>query len=272
MPYEFEPHKLYRMPTHFGPSLGPRQGPGGRTFACVDNPKSTTVSVSFLSNSDQLSALLPPGFTLDGEPVVTVYATYMTEIEWLAGRGYNVVGVTIPVVYEGKETARGPFLTILWENLADPIITGREDIGYSKIYCEIPELRCFDGRINCLASWLGFSFLDLSVTDLNQDDSEMVSPVGDGILHYKYIPKTGEWDQADCAYAVITPAGGSRVRVLESWKGEGTIHWHRSRWEDLPTFYNVVNTFADLEVQQMSDASVTKTIGGRDLRDQRILG
>ena len=37
-----------------------------------------------------------------GEPVATVFASYMTEIEWLAGRGYNVLGVTIPVTFTGK--------------------------------------------------------------------------------------------------------------------------------------------------------------------------
>ena len=45
----------------------------------------------------------------------------MTEIEWLAGRGYNVLGVSFPVVFNGKEDrARGSLLTVLWENLVRP--------------------------------------------------------------------------------------------------------------------------------------------------------
>ncbi len=47
MPYEFEPGSMYRMPTHFGPSLGPRQGPGNRRYANADSPKKTIYSVSF---------------------------------------------------------------------------------------------------------------------------------------------------------------------------------------------------------------------------------
>ena len=77
MPYQFQPGRMYRMPTHFGPSLGPRQGEAGRKFANVDSPKVTARSVSFL--------------------------------------------------------------VVLWENLTDPILTGREELGFSKIYCEIPE-------------------------------------------------------------------------------------------------------------------------------------
>ena len=142
MSYTFQPNQMYRMPTHFGPATGPRRGPDGRKFLCEDNPKSTSIKVSFLSNAKQLEALLPPGFTLHGDPVVTVSATYMKEIEWLAGRGYNVLGVTIPASFNGQnDRAVGPFLTVLWENLADPIITGREELGFSKIYCELPEIR-----------------------------------------------------------------------------------------------------------------------------------
>ena len=92
MAYAFQRGKMYRMPTHFGPLMGPRQGPDGRRFECEDNPKNTSISVSFLSNAAQLEALLPDCFELGDRPIVTVYATYMKEIEWLAGRGYNIFG------------------------------------------------------------------------------------------------------------------------------------------------------------------------------------
>jgi predicted pyridoxine 5'-phosphate oxidase superfamily flavin-nucleotide-binding protein len=35
--------------------------------------------VHFLSDAQQLESMLPPGFELAGEPVVTVSLTYMTE-------------------------------------------------------------------------------------------------------------------------------------------------------------------------------------------------
>ena len=51
MPYRFQPGKMYRMPTHFGPSSGPRQGPDGRKFDCRDTPKSVTRAPSMQSAS-----------------------------------------------------------------------------------------------------------------------------------------------------------------------------------------------------------------------------
>ena len=44
---------------------------------------------------------------------------------------------------------------VLWENLTDPIITGREELGYPKIYGELPEPRHLNDTISCSASWLG---------------------------------------------------------------------------------------------------------------------
>ena len=49
------------------------------------------------------------------------------------------------------------------------------------------------------------------------------------------------------------------------------MSWNRARWEDLPTQYNIVNGIADLEVHRWLQATMTKTVGGKDLSDQRIL-
>ncbi len=272
MSYRFEPGRMYRMPTHFGPATGPRMGPDGRKFRCKDHPKSTSIRISFLSGRRQLERLLPPGFSLEGEPVVTVYASYMKEIEWLAGRGYNVLGVTIPAKFSGEnDQVVGPFLTVLWENLADPIITGREELGFSKIYCELPELSVMSDSATARASWLGFQFLEMSVLNLKPRQAPLNPPHVDGQLHYKYMPKTGEWGLSDTQYAVMTPTDGTNIRIQEDLVGDGAIKWNPARWEDLPTFYQVVNTFAELEVQEIISGNLTRSVGGKDLSDQRII-
>ena len=272
MSYTFEPNQMYRMPTHFGPATGPRRGPNGRKFLCEGNPRSISLRVSFLSNAKQLEALLPPGFTLNGDPIVTVNATYMKEIEWLAGRGYNVLGVTIPAKFNGQnDQVAGPFLTVLWENLADPIITGREELGFSKIYCELPEIRITGDSASASASWLGFNFLDINVENLKPRMEPATTGKVDGQLHYKYMPRTGEWGAADTQYAVITPAEGSNAVVQEDLVGDGLVSWNPARWEDLPTFYQVVNALADLEVKEYLGGGLIRSVGGKDLSDQRIL-
>ena len=277
--YVFIPGEMYRMPTHFGPRTGPRRGPDGIRFENKDAPKATSLSVRFLSKRDQLQALLPEGFRVNGEPVVSVTMTYISEIPWLAGRGYNTLGVSFPVVFEGKQDkAKGNFLLVLWENLTDPILTGREELGFSKIYAELPPPRVFKDETHVTASWLGFKFMDMKLTNLQQAETPRAGGgagsddgVLTGLMHYKYMPRTGEWGTADAAYAVITPSGNSNARTLELWRGDGEVKFHRARWEDMPTQYTIVNGFADLEVVEFRGATLSKRVGGKDLSDQRII-
>ena len=39
----------------------------------------------------------------------------------------------------------------------------------------------------------------------------------------------------------------------------------------MPTQYNIVNAFAALPIVEYRNASVTKSVGAKDLSDQRIL-
>ena len=277
MSYHFEPSEPYRMPTHFGPATGPRRGPDGRRFACQDTPKTTAISISFLSRAEQLSALLPPGFSLGAEPVVTVTASYMKEIEWLAGRGYNMLGVYIPAVFHGKTgPVAGSFLTVLWENLTEPIITGRDELGFSKIFADLPDPVIRDGRTHCSARWDGFTFLELSVRQLEplgagQPAANASLAKSAGTLHYKYIPRTGEPGRADAQYAVLTPLAVPNRVVKAIWRGEGKLNFRRARWEDMPTQYMIVNALESLEIVEYRGATVAHTVGGKDLSDQQIL-
>ena len=80
MPYKFQPGMIYRMPTHFGPALGLRQSETGPSHA-PDSRDNLHFSVSFLTNREQLIELLPEGFEVGQEPVVTVDFNYMTNIK-----------------------------------------------------------------------------------------------------------------------------------------------------------------------------------------------
>ena len=277
MTYRFEPGQMYRMPTHFGPSSGPRQGENGQRFLNLDTPKRTVISVSFLTNKDQLTKMLPDRFELESEPVVTVQFQYIKDIEWLAGRGYNVVGVSFLASFNGRKSrVVGDFLPILWENLADPIITGREELGFSKLFCDIPETRKLNGITTCTADWMGFKFLDMEIRNIVEVSPGKIKSSAsinknDGILHYKYMPRTGDWGDSDAEYAVLTPSGNSKSVITEAWVGEGAIKFHKATWQDLPTMHNIVNNFAKLEIIEYRGAKLTKTVGGEDLRKQRIL-
>ena len=268
------------MPTHFGPSLGPRQGVDGRCYKNL-SVKDTTLDMVFKVDPMQLEKFLPPGFALRKPHQITFSFCYCTEIEWLAGRGYNTFGVSIPATYQGKQdTVHGDLLLVLWENMADPIITGREDLGFSKIYCDLPELQTIGDNIVCRASWDGFEFArfqlsglkEVSSGDLEQSEPTPEEQPSEGILHYKYFPRTSSPGESDVEYAALTPADWPNVvvdKTLQADKAEGAFI--RGTWEQLPTLVHIVDALSELTLGECVSATLTKSHGGKDISDQRIL-
>jgi Acetoacetate decarboxylase (ADC) len=269
--YEFEPGKRYRMPTHFGPSLGPRQGPGERRYQNRVSPRTTALSVSFESDPDALAALMPPGFSVAESARVTIRATTMTEIEWLAGRGYNTLGLFVDAEFHGVDRVSGEFLTVLWENSADAIVTGREELGFNKVYAELDDLswNVEETTIDANAGWDGYEFLRMHGSDLEPTEPPSTDPPP--ILHYKYVPATGRRGEADASYPTISPRDISDSQVIDAHTGKGSVEWSPGTWEQLPTLEPIVSRLADLPVLDEPSASVVRTVGSQDLGDTRRL-
>jgi acetoacetate decarboxylase len=276
---------IYRMPVGFGPALGPRNGPNGRSFN-GEWSRCTTVGVSYRTDREALARVLPDRFVPADDPIVRVQCHFNTDFAWLAGRGYNFAEVLFAAIYEGEEeTLAGDFVAVMWESKADPMIPGREEIGLPKMFADIPDLETDGACTRMSADWEGFRFLELELDGLTlgpwpSGKEATTEPVKLGIggssgrhrMYYKYIPRTGEWDKADAAYATASPPGNYDMKVLENWKGSGSVVFHEARWEDLPTLAHIVNGLAALPVIEITDASMGRVmVAFNDLRDQRIL-
>jgi Acetoacetate decarboxylase (ADC) len=271
MSYALSPGKRYRMPVQFGPALGPRESLDGGRHEADTTRDSLRVSVSFRSEQESLEALLPPGFGLDGEPVARIEASYMTGIPWLAGRGYNTLGLTIPVVWDGEETVLGDLVVVLFENLADPIISGREELGWNKLWCELPPIERSGDAACCRAEWLGFRFATVELNRLVPAEIPSAGAGGRPRLSYKYIPATGYPGEADVAYATVSPVSSDAPQVTELWRGDGDFAFRAGRWEDLPTLHRIVGGLSRLPRREVLGAALSRTRGSGDLHSTRRL-
>jgi Acetoacetate decarboxylase (ADC) len=272
MSYRFEAGRIYRMPTHFGPAPGPRQMPDGIAADPKRNPRRLSIAASFLTEAALLERHLPEGFALAHEPVVTVEFRYYTGVDWLAGRGYTMINVSWPATFTGRrDKAIGSFLAVVWENLADPIITGRGETGSPKIYAEIAEPRLWDGAQICAAGWMSFRFLDLTVSELRDAPPSPTMPRSDGTLMLKYVPRTGAWGEAELHQVTLTPASDPDRMVERQQVGVGAVRFHRATWSDLPTMHHVVDALAELPIIEPRGGSLTYSRGGKTYRDQRVL-
>lgn len=266
--------RLYRMPTQFGPYPGPRQRSDGGRYGLAQGPEKQTVAVRYRSDGDALQRLLPSGVTLDGEPIVTVELQKLRNVPFLAGRPYDTLGVKIPARFEGRrDRVRGHFLLVIWENVADCVISGREDLGYSKLFADIDgPNRCGD-TLRAHASWFGHKFCALEFRPGEAGLSEHPAPAADGewergVLHRKYVPATGRWGEADADYLTFAPVS-DRLRLVGRRRGHGSVQYFPGRWEDLPTLHHIVAALAEVPIVEWQDAEETRWEGWDDLYAQR---
>lgn len=277
---------FHRMPTAFGPFPGPRQTSSEAPHTTWSVSTHRTVSVVFTTSAAILRTFLPnSSFTLD-VPGDIGYAslciTHLANLPWLAGRGYNHYGLYVHdvVCTSAGETIRGKHLVALWEDLADPILSGREELGYAKLYAELNEHYDEEsGAYKLSASWLGNEFGTLELSGLDAEATRAGSKstefeAGEGLLHYKYIPRTGRPGEADAEYATFTPAAkeGTTVIERELIAKKASFTFNSRSWEELPTLFHIVQKLEMMKPLEVIRASVVWGTGLSDLREHRIVG
>lgn len=139
------PRMYWRQPIVFGPMPGPRQDFYGRDRA-AKSLRSTfkTASIRFRTSRTLLQNLLPNESYSFSSPGTIAYASFsqttLNGMDWLGGGGYRHLGLYIEGVQYKKangEVVKGTYMPILFESLADPIVSGREELGMPKLYTAI---------------------------------------------------------------------------------------------------------------------------------------
>jgi hypothetical protein len=263
------PGPIIRMPAFFGPTPGPRQWPSGA--ARVGSTQGTRAEISFHVPIDSraLSRLLPRGVTVAEPAIATVTFASLRDVEWLAGRGYNLVEVSASVRAAPLDGALAQFVLVVFENMADPIISGREELGWSKVYADISDVHVPASDAELSVRWDGFEFLTGRVDDLDGVAEPGPSPLPR--LHLKRIPATGEWGEDDCRYfTTISPDDPFRT-VEHRATGTGSLQLREGSFHELPTLINIVQGLGNLSLTGPAKLTAAISRGGRSLRDQARL-
>ncbi|MEE4452094.1 acetoacetate decarboxylase family protein [Novosphingobium resinovorum] len=269
------------MPIVFGPAPGPRQHPDGRMWTVEETGRMNAdwMKLAYRTDAAALERLLPPGFTLRGDPIVSVSCARFSNLYWLAGRGYGILSVDFPVTYQGKsEQIDGSLCPIIWEGSPDAIMTGREELGFPKMFANFTELKIDESAATaeCHVSWLDYTFFDIQLTDLREEigaEKRLPGSNGGAQMYYKYMPRTsiGGRDGADVAYATTAAApagsGGLAVNInfddfeFKKWTARGSLEWHRATFDQLPLQFHIVNGMADLPILEFTDAEFVRFSG-----------
>jgi acetoacetate decarboxylase len=251
---KFEAGRGYMMPAHFGPRY---MGPG--TSGWYHDV--TAMTVPYLTDREKLEALLPPKFSVADEALVTVFFACNKRVDWLAGRGYNMVGVNANVVYQGaKERLEGSYSLVIWENLADPILTGRELQGIPKVFADIPDHSINSGTWRAGASHYGNGIIDMEISGLRAPELEEIAAAHavqqsrDNPMTWRFISPSGNEDGGVDEYITFP----SENKITQMHLGEGKLDWNELSWEQNPTQHHIVNTLAALPILEYRPAMVTR--------------
>jgi hypothetical protein len=282
MAYDKLQDRMYMMPVHFGPCITPRQNKEGERFIYDQPGNLVNHVIVYETDPEKVSRLLPEGFSLTA-PYVIVNMCMLRNLAWLAGRGYNLLAVNFPVEFKGKqESVKGDFVSVMWENQADPILTGRDQLGYNKIYASIEDIFTYNGVSKTSSSSWDFKFceMEFDFNDPPENTEELKSILFDsekqGKLHLKYIPSTGDgFCRADACYTTLAPSKSELPADVESLPpetiqyGSAQISWHRPTWEQMPTQHRIVQAFHELDIKRIIGGVCVSSHSLHDLYNTR---
>ena len=251
--FEFDDKSSYVMPAHFGPRpMNPKASGWYRDV--------TSMVISYVTDRDQLARYLPAPFEVGDEAIVSVFYARNRQVDWLAGHGYNMIAVNASAVYNGtKEKLTGQYTLVMWENLTDPILTGRELQGIPKVYADIPDHNVIAGEWRATASHFGHPIVALSVADLRDATEEEIAAGQDAQadnvpMAWRYLPGISGFGRTTSEPTVYP----SENHFTSIQVGMGDTTWHELTWEQNPTQFHIVNALAQLPILDQRPALVTE--------------
>ena len=245
----------------------------------------TTASIKFKTSRTFLQNLFPTGSFSFKSPGTVAYAslsqTTLGKMDWLGGSGYNHFGLYLHnVEYKKRDgtTIIGTYLPLLFESLADPIVSGREELGMPKLFCDI-DVRRRERDYSVYAGWKGVTFATLNLQELEESDPKAeAGTIGGeadyGILAYKYIPAVGERGKADAAYAVVVPHHEESMVVPSQvqkvlWTKNASFNFANLDAGDLPTLHHIITKLKQIPVYEYLHGKVVEGVGVPDVSSAR---
>lgn len=239
--FKFEDNKCYRMPAHFG---GWVFDPGAKAYY----HDVVTLAYSYTTDGNLLANYVPEGFELI-KPELLIQYQMCRQVEWMAGSGYNLTTVAVPVCWNGRhDHVEGVFSLVVWENNTTPILTGNM-MGVPKIYADIEDLHVLGDNYRTRLSYEGSAFLQLEMTRQRPLDEAEVKALQMDVnaFGWRYIPKVGG-PGADLSQPVLFPM---RNEPHAAWLGSGTVKWTGLTWDQSPAQWHITMALAGLPIIEM---------------------
>ena len=238
------PYAEHRFGPHPDPASIPTAGCGRRR----GRPDERPVDEARVSDgSGQAREVLPPGFSLRGDPSYRSAGAWFKNLYWLAGRWLWHPVDRFSRYLSGQDERLDGALCPVIGKVARRHHNGREELGFSKMFAAFSEMDWDEGagRSACDASWYDHKFFDIELTDLVEEEIRRSQLPGvewrSRQMYYKYMPRRApagaRVPTCLCHYSAAQAGSGgsggqhqfaSRVPPLDR---RGVLNWHRATFE-----------------------------------------
>jgi len=246
---KLEANAKYDMPAAFGKSI----------YTQVTHvPDLQLVSTSFETTPEALESLLPAHIAPTDSNLVYVNRLRYRGIDYLAGRGYEeiVVAVNARHEHDGK-VINAPYVVCVWVDEIPSILSGREALGYPKLYAQIPQLIEVEDRIHFSASEYGTKFLDADVRNLKRLPDSALPKINSSVSEFNFAWKyiQGPEHTIDADYITLTRMSWD---YKQAWIGEGEARFTPTSFEATPASFAAIKGLAALPVVAKKPAFAAK--------------
>ena len=241
----------YLMPVSFGQTRPLKAG----IFEDV-----WSLSTLYATDKDAIAALLPAPFEPADEPIVTMYYGKCSNVNFLAGGGYNLMGLNLAAYFNGKQDqVRGDYALVLWENDTHPIIRGRELLGVPKLFGDIPDPYRIGDTWRVQTSENGHLLLEMRIENVHPlSDQAIDQTKADGKekhwMSWRYFPNVSGFGAALSQATLI----GRESVVGEAWAGEGSVRYGDVTWDSNPMSADILAAVKRLVVKEYVGSTVTR--------------
>lgn len=220
----------------------------------LDYQKIEVIALQYLTDPDSIRSLLPAKYEPDDEPMVTVFFGYYSELEFMAGGGYNVAVIQVAAKFSGnKDHIRGDYILVMFESQTWPIIAGREDLGIPKLFSDISSVKAGpDKTLRCESSYWGHFLFRLELKNLKKQNS-IVRIAANKIINsrpwlgYKYIPSLDGPPDADYPTISFNEVKIDEIYITKS----GSLTFGNAEENDIGHLYALVENLKTLPVKQV---------------------
>lgn len=210
-------------------------------------PFAEVISISFETSRAAAGRLLPRFFQAAAPPIVTVTRIDYCDVDYLGGRGYREIVVSVSALH-GDDGRVSGFSPVMWVTEPGALISGREFMGFAKLPAAMDAIDRDEDGCRFQAFEYDAPLIEGRVSDLRPLSDEALARVNQSArdvrtFGWKLIP--GEGSQPDVDHPM---ENAMRWHYARAWSGSGDIRFHRPDFRDAPLSARVVDALADIPV------------------------